>query len=293
MTRRRWAVILVGAAALLLLIGRLVAAVYVDYRWYAALDAESLWRARASSTLLLRGLSGLAASAFVFANLYAVRSSVVSLVLPRRVANIEIGEEVPGRYLVGAAALLSLLLGALLTIPQERWTALALVRIGRPFGESDPYFERDLGFFVYWLPFEQAMYVWALVTLLVVTTIVILLYALTPSLRWEQGTLRVSNYVRRHLVVLASVLLLLLAWSYRLDAYTTLLEGSGADGGFGYADHRARIPVNAGISIVMLVSAFMVGWSAWTGQLRIAFAVIGVVLVLSVALLQLAPPLAQ
>jgi uncharacterized membrane protein (UPF0182 family) len=213
-------------------------------------------------------------------------------VLPRRVANLEIGEEVSGRYLVAAAALVSAGLGTLLTIPRERWTTLALAHFGRAFGESDPYLERDLGFFVYWLPLERALYVWALVALLVVTALVVLLYALTPSLSWENGTLRVSNYVRRHLVVLAAILLLLLAWSYRLDTYTALLDGRGPDGAFGYAEHRAAIPVNVGLSILALVSAALVWWSGWTGQLRIAFAVIGIVLLLSVTLRHVSPALA-
>ena len=84
--------------------------------------------------------------------------------------------------------------------------------LGRPFGETDPYFGADLGFFVYWLPFETAVHYWAIVVLVSITVLVILLYALTPSLRWERGTLHVSAYVRRHFTILGAVLLLILAW---------------------------------------------------------------------------------
>src|SRR5688572_1399717 len=106
---RRWIAIGVVAAALLLIAGREVAGVYVDYRWYAALGAVDVWRAQMANSLWLRTASGVIATLFVFANLYAVRHSVVSLVLPRRLANLEIGEEVPGRHLILAAAALSAL----------------------------------------------------------------------------------------------------------------------------------------------------------------------------------------
>src|SRR5688572_32396773 len=130
----------------MLLVGKALAGVYVDYRWFAALGADDVWWARLENPLVLRGLSGLVATAFFFCNLYAVRHSVVSLVLPRRVANIEIGEEVPSRYLLLAVIGMAVLFGGLLAFPQDDWTSLALVRWGRSFRESDPYFEYDLGF---------------------------------------------------------------------------------------------------------------------------------------------------
>jgi uncharacterized membrane protein (UPF0182 family) len=215
MTARRWIAFTVLAAAAALVAGRAVTGVYVDYRWYEALGALELWRAQLTVSLLLRLLSAIVATLFVFANLYAVRHSVVSLVLPRRLANLEIGEEVPGRQLIAAAAVLSALVGAALALPKDAWTEFVLARHGQPFGDQDPYFQQDLGFFVYWLPFERTLYLWSVVVVAVVSTVVVALYALTPSLRFGRGKLYVSTYVRRHLTVLGGVVLLILAWSFR------------------------------------------------------------------------------
>ncbi len=264
MTARRWALLAVLAVALLLLAGRILAGVYVDYRWYEALGASSLWSTQAFLTALLDLASGGAAALFVFANLYAVRHSVVSIVLQRRVGNVEIGQEVPGSYLVGAAAAIAIVAGTLLTLPDRSWMSLALSRHGIPFGETDPYFEADLGFFVYWLPLENALHLWALITLLVAAALVIFLYALTPSMRWQRGSLYVSNWVRRHLVVLGSILLLIIAWGDRLGAYRVLIHGSGASGAFTFSDHHAAIPVSVWLSILTVGIAFVVlifGWN--------------------------------
>jgi len=292
-TKRRWSLAAIAIVALLLVVGHLLADVYTDFRWYQAMGAVGLWRERLIIVTLVRLSSGAVAALFVFANLYAVRQSVVSIVLPRQVANLEIGEEVSGRYLMAAVIGMAVVLGALLTLPASTWTSLSLLHGGHPFGESDPYFEADLSFFVYWLPFESALYLWALIAVLVVSALVIFLYALTPSLRWERGSLYVSNYVRRHVVVLGTLMLLLLAWNYRLDAFRVLVNGSGAAGMFTFSDHHAAIPVSLWLAILTVAAAFIVLFFGWTGQFRVAFIAVTTVIILSLAMRGLGPPLVR
>jgi uncharacterized membrane protein (UPF0182 family) len=292
-TRRGWLVGGVAAVAALLLVGRVVAGWYVDFLWYQALGALDLWRARAVDLLLLRGAAFVVGTLFVFLNLYAVRHSVVSLVLPRRVGNLEIGEEVPGRYLLAIVVALSVGLGLLLALPHGDWASVDLVRRGEPFRESDPYFQFDLAFWVYWLPLEAEFHLWALIALLAVTLVVTFLYALTPSLRWEGGRLRVTAYVRRHFFVLGAALLVILGWSYRLDAYRLLLDGSGAMGTFNALDHRVGIPSNLVLALGTVAAAMLLLWAGWFGQLRLAFATVSAVLLLALGLRQLLPPIAE
>lgn len=289
MRSRRWLLLGLAGAALLLLLGRGIAALYVDYRWYAMMGATRLWRVQIVAGALARGLSFALGTLFALANLYAVRHSVVSLVLPRRVANLEIGEEVPGRYLLGAVIGLSLLVGALLTMGSASWMPAALLRYGLPFNESDPYFQADFGFFVYWLPFERALYYWALFAVILVTAVVVFLYALTPSLRWERGALRVSTYVRRHLSVLGALMLLVLAWSFRLDRFDILGHGSGPAGAVTAVDYRYGIPVNLVLSLFSLVVAVVVLWAGWFGRMRTAFVLVTGVLVASFVAHQVLP----
>lgn len=282
MTARRWLAV-AAAAALLLLGGRALAVALLDLRWHEALGARELWEAKWATTLALRAGFGLAAGLFAFANLLAVRQSVVLVVLPRRVGNIEIGEEIPGPALVRAAAALAAVLGLLLALPAPDWQVAWMARFGRPFGELDPHFQRDLGFFVHWLPFEVALYQWAVVAVAAVVAVIVLLYALTPSLRWEHGRLYVSGYVRRHFTVLGAVLLLGLAWSSRLATYGLLLDGSGPSGAFVGFDHRVGIPGGLLLALLSLGAALVVAWAGFTGQARIAFVATTAVLVAAAA----------
>jgi len=289
MTRRRWLVLTLGAAAVLLILGRVLAGMYADYLWYDSLGATALWRARLGALAVLRVSSALAAAAFAFANFYAVRQSVVSLVFPRRLANLEIGEEVPGRYLVGVALALAIVVGILLAIPQTDWSSVILAGSSRLFYETDPYFGADLAFFVYWLPFENMLWTWSFLTLIVVLVIVVLIYALTPSLKFQRGSLYASTYVRRHLTVLVGVLLLMLAWSFRLDMYSLVVDGGGIDGAFSYTDYRIGVSGDLLLSLVTLGAALIVMWSGYVGQLRLAGISVLAVIGLSLVVREVAP----
>jgi hypothetical protein len=265
-----------AAVALLMLAGRVVAGVYAEWTWYAAIGALPLYRSKLTHEAALLAGTTLAGFALAFANLYAVRSSIVSLVLPRRLGNLEIGEAVPGRRLTGLVFAIAAALAILLALQQDDWTILALARIGLPFHETVPFNDRDFGFYVYRLPLERSLFAWAVGALTTVSIVVIFLYAITPSLKWEQGRLYVSAYVRRHFAALGALALLLVAWNYRIDSLSLLANGSGALGAFVAYDYRFTLPLLTGLSIATLVAAPLVLWSGWHGYRRVTLGIVAV-----------------
>ncbi len=276
---RRWVIGALTGVAAFLLIGRFAAAAFVDYLWFASLGATELWSIEFENRLLLGAGSAFIAILFVLANLYAVRQSVVSLVLPRRLGNLEIGEEVPGRYLTQLTIGASLLIGLIASFPGDRWLELAAARYGVLFKEYDPFFGYDLSFYVNRLPFEKSLFLWCLVLLVVVMLLVFFLYALTPSLKWTKGEgLQVTHYVRRHAGVLSGCALLILAWSFRLEMFETMLQGSGIDGVFTAAD-RAMLHGRTALTVIALLAAFLLMWAMWTDQLRLSFICVTTVLI--------------
>ena len=273
MSGRRWLLVAVGGLAVLMVAGRLLASVYAEWTWYAAMDALPLYQSRLLHESVLRGGTAIAGFAFAFANLYAVRRSIVSLVLPRRLGNIDFGEEVPGRRLTWLVVLIALALAVFLAILQDDWATLELARLGLPFGERDPYQDRDLGFYLYNLPLERSLHFSMVLALLTVGVVVVLLYAITPSLRWQGGRLRVSTYVRRHFAVFGCLLLIETGWGYRLDAVSLLTLGSGASHAFTAFDDKILVPLLTGLSIAAIASSAVVLWTAWSGLRHIALTI--------------------
>jgi len=282
----------VAAGALTLLIGRAVAGAFVEFQWFQALGAEAVWRQRALDTLLARSLAGVLGALFAFANFAAVSNSIASLILPRRVANVDFGERVPGSRLLAAAALAAVLVGLLLSFAVDDWWVFDRAWTLPAFGERAAYSDHDLGFFVYWLPFERGLYAWSLLALFVVAALVLALYALTPSLRWERGRLQITGYVRRHLTVLGVVLLLLLAWGHRLDAYALLSAGSGPLGEFTFLDEAVTQPSRIALAVITCIAALLVLRGGWMGQTRLAFGAVSAVLAATLILHVVVPRVA-
>ncbi len=278
MTSRRWLFVSLAGAAALLIAGRALAGVYAEWSWYDAMGALPLFKSRLAHEAAFRG--GALAGGFIlaFANLYAVRASIVSLALPRRIGNIEFGEVVEGRLLTLAVFIASIVLAIILAIPDSDWTVFALARIGESFGETDPYLDRAFSTYIYRLPFERTLYLWSVVAVVLLALVVITLYAITPSLRMERGRLYVSAYVRRHFAALAGVALALVAWSYRIDTLSLLAHGSGAGGAFSAFDHHTAVPLLTGLSLGSLVASIVVFWSGWHGYHRVTFAILTVMI---------------
>ena len=182
----------------------------------------------------------------------------------------------PGRRLTGLVFAIAAALAILLALQQDDWTILALARIGLPFHELVPFNDRDFGFYVYRLPLERSLFAWAVGALATVSVVVVFLYAITPSLKWEQGKLYISAYVRRHFAALGALALLLVAWSYRLDSLSLLANGSGSLGAFVAYDYRFTLPLLTGLSIAALVAAPLVLWSGWHGYRRVTLGIVAV-----------------
>lgn len=268
----------------MLFTGRILALLYADHEWYAALGAAPVWRERVHDTFVTHMVSAVFAGLFALVNVYAIRRSIVSLAFPRRLGNVEFGEEVPEHALDIAAFALSAAVAVVMSLVVPSWETLAALRTAPRFGESDPFLKMDLSFYTGWIPLETAVYIWAITLLGIVSALVIVLYALTPSLRWQGRAFHVSVRVRRHLSVLACLFLLSMAWSYRLDGYELLVDGSGRGGMFSYVDHEWLLPAYLSLAIGTVAAAVLVLVSGWMGQVRAGFFTVSAVLIFAIAL---------
>ena len=285
MKARRGLLWLLAGLALALLVGRWVAGLYGDWAFHHALGADALWRERLVDLALLRSGVFAVAFAFALAHFVAVRQSIVALVLPRTIGGVEFAEAIPTRRLTLLAFLGALLVALVFAIAEREWTLLAQAMHGVPFAESEPYLDRDLGFYVNWLPFERHLYQSASVLFVLTSAIVLLAYVVTPSVRWDARGLYVSTWVRRHLGVLAGFAIALVAWNWRLDRFALLSYGSGDNlvlfeaRPFSVFDHRILVPYLAVISFVALPVAVVFVWTVWRANFRLALVLLSAVVV--------------
>ena len=291
MERRHWVIRVGLAMALLLIAGRAVSVLVVESAWYDALGLSALFREIVLDRVMLQGGAWLLGAAFAWANLRVVRRTIRAVAVPARVANLEVTAILPEQRLDGIILALALLIGVCLAWPLDNWTSVDLLRHGVPFGEIEGILGRDLGFYVYQLPLEEAAYLWAVSTVLVVALVVFVLYAMTRSLRLSGRRLVMTAHARRHFSVLGALLLLLLAWSFRLDGFDLLFAGSGHDGLFTRVDHAVALPMDRILVMLCVVAAPVCLRAGWLGNVRVAFAMVSGLLLTAVGGRQLIPAL--
>ena len=109
--RRRIAIAAFIALVLLLVGGRLAAEFVEDLLWYQTLGMQRVFWTRWFATAAVRLTLGAIFAIALFLNLSVVTRTLGTIRVRRRVANIEIAERLPERYILAALVLISGLSG--------------------------------------------------------------------------------------------------------------------------------------------------------------------------------------
>jgi hypothetical protein len=193
---------------------------------------------------------------------------------------------------------LGLLAAAVLALLTGRWGALQweelLLFINRvTVGMKDPVFSKDLGFFLFSLPFLELLKGFAGFMLLATAIMVGAVYYLRGGISITELKIGVDERVRRHLAILIAIFSFIVAAGFYLDSFELLLSGNGAFHGAGYSDVHARIPTYRLLTFLTPIAGVLLAAGIWRGAWRLAlvppilvFAVYGLGLMAYPALLQ-------
>jgi uncharacterized membrane protein (UPF0182 family) len=123
------------------------------------------------------------------------------------------------------------------------WDVVALFTHQVPFRAVDPLFGRDLGFFMFALPFWQLLYGWALTLVSVTLVLTLALYVAQRSFVFTNRGPRLAQGARTHLLGLAALLLAVKGTGFYLDRFELLYSPRGIVFGASYTDIHASLPV--------------------------------------------------
>jgi uncharacterized protein len=250
---RRWPLVVAGILVALIWTGSGLARFYLDLLWFGEVAKTQVFWGVLAAEVGLGLLTGLGTALIVGGNLWMAQRIAVpspppaveepgaerlrALVLPRLRA-VRFG-------VVAGLGLLAGLHGA------SQWQTFLLWRNQVPFGDRDAQFGRDMGFYVFSLPLQRAVFGWLLFTLLVTTLLVIaehwLLGGIQPAVRGN----RVAPQVHAHLSILLGCIVLLKGWGYRLDQLSLVFSPRGVVTGASYTDVHAQLPA---LRLLMLVA---------------------------------------
>ncbi len=165
----------------------------------------------------------------------------------------------------------------------SHWQDYLLFSNSEPFGEVDPLLGLDLGFYLFELPFIRFVFHWTLVGLVLTAIACIFFYLLEGGVAATPKGAKVAPPVRVHLLGLAGLFFLGLAYNFRLSMYDLLYSPRGVVFGASYTDVHASLPVYwilLGLSVLIAVSCFL---APMVGKLR--YPVFGLVALVGVGFL--------
>ena len=180
----------------------------------------------------------------------------------------------------GIAALMALFLGA---FASNEWLTWLQFRHAVPFDQADPLFGRDIGFYIFSLPFIDLVRYLALAVVMLSLLGSATVYVISNQLGIDpaRGPI-ISHDARRHLGLIIAGLFLLLAWGAYLDIPRVLTTPAGTVHGASYVDVMLRVPVFRVLLAAALVGAGLSVISALTPRNRPLMAAIGLYALISV-----------
>lgn len=174
-----------------------------------------------------------------------------------------------------------------------QWESFLLFFNSVAFGSEDPLFGRDIRFYVFRLPALSYLYRW----LIFATGLTLLGTAYTYLLYWQiqytQRGLFLSRRAKAHLLLLATLFLLVKAGGYFLDRFELLYSPRGAAVGASYADVYANLPALQILIFMALVAAGLCVFQVYRPGFRYVFIGVGGLIATHITGLYLYPSFLQ
>ena len=273
------AVIIVAALAF-----RSIAVFYTDLLWFESVNLKPVW----SGLLFTKfGLGALGAAVFaliIYVNLYVVDRASPTIVsftqedeLARQFRRVTAKRK--GLWRLLAAIVLGILVGAGFS---AHWSEWMLFINGGSFGVKDPQFGKDVGFFVFKLPFLILVAQWLFIAFAFALIVSLVSHYLNGAIRPQLPRNRVTSAVKGHITVLFGFLALTRAAQYWLERYDLSYSRRGPEiVGANYTDVNILMPALVLLTLISIVVAIVLFVGARTRSWTWPIATVGSWLVVS------------
>ncbi len=274
---RKFIIIGVGIVAVLLLWSGI--SIYPDYLWFKNLGFSPVFWTMLLSKFGFGSLVWLLLILLISVNLYAAKRlnpgggrGLVLKTADGYVSQLGLSGRGLNRLLLAFILLLSFMVASK---GSYQWDMVLRFLKQQPFGSTDPIFNKDIGFYIFSLPFYLYIRNGLLVLIVLAGLVTMGWYLKNGALQIEgdfgqaEGPptslpkISIAPKARKHLIFLGGIVVLLLAWGYHLKIYGLLYSTQGPAFGASYTDvhikilaYRLLIIVSLGFALVLFYNAF-------------------------------------
>ena len=270
--------ILIGFAVLVALLLWSVISIYPDWLWFLNLDFWPVFRTMLLTKIVFGGAIWLLLILIVSVNLYMARR-----LTPAKGAGTGLANEPEYFAQFGISAnTLNIIFVAFILIVSfiiaskgaAQWDMVLRYLYQEPFGQMDPIFDKDIGFYVFALPFFNFIRDGLMLLIVFAGGLTVIWYLKDGAVQiigdLVQGEgkppalpkIAISLKAKKHLIFLGGFIALLLAWGFHLKMYELLYSTQGPAFGASYTDvhvkawvYKVLILVSLGLAVVLFMNA--------------------------------------
>ena len=263
------------------------ATLWTEFLWYETVGFRNVLVTRLVTQVVLLLIAGVLTAGIIWSGLWLAwrHRPIYAPSTPEQAALDRYRSALdPVRKLVFVAvpAVLALFVG---TAAAAQWQTVLLFLNRQPFGEVDPHFGIDIGFFVFSLPFWQMLVSFGTLILGLSLIGALLTHYIYGGLQLQgqpRGS-RTTKAARIHLSVLLALLLLVRAGGYWIERYSLSMTQHARITGMTYTDVNALLPTRTILAVAAILVALFFLSTIWSKSWRLP--IVGLVGLLVVALL--------
>lgn len=265
--------VLLAVIGIILTVSFWLADLYTDWLWFKSLNYQSVFVTILTTELGIRLVVGLIFFLVLYFNLLATRKPLLEAVENYRLQQHNVADNVIvmqpqsqwvgliNKRSIGGIFLLGSLLLAFFTSNSfsSDWLTLQKFLNVVPFNATDPIFNKDIGFYVFQLPFYE--FILAFLSWTVVLTIfsVGIIYFINEALpNHGRISLLKSTQARVHLAALGAMFFLFKGVEFFLAQYNLLFTSSGVIHGAGYTDVNVRMLALKVLAVLAVLTAVLI-----------------------------------
>jgi uncharacterized membrane protein (UPF0182 family) len=233
--------------------------VWTDRMWFNSVHYGGVFSKILGTKVLLFVLFGALFGGFVFANIMAAyRSRPLFRPTSPEQANLDryrdVVEPLRKWIAIGISVVLGLFAGG---SAAGEWRSYLMWRHHQPFGVKDPYFHKDVGFFVFQLPWLHYIVNVALTATVLGLLAAILVHYLFGGIRLQAKGDKLTGAAQVQLSVLMGLFVLFKAVDYWLDRFDLTIDQGRRFTGINYTASHAQLPAKNILMFIALICAVL------------------------------------
>lgn len=278
---------------------------YTDWLWFDSVKYQETFLKIILSELGLKVAVGTVMFILLFINLLPTKNKLIQAANKSRLIednrnvlnlyNLPLSRYAKSGPITAVYVLISLVMAFFVgTAVTGDWIILQKFMNPTAFGVADPIFGKDIGFYVFQLPFYEfiyRMFVWSL--FLIAFWVAAVYFVAENASGGHGGDFIKTDAARFHLSTLAAVYFLARAFGYKLEQYGLLRSTEGLVFGPGYTEINANLLAYKILFFVSIIIALVILVNIFMKRFRIVAYSIGVLVLVSILLGGIYPVIIQ